>query len=120
MITRLWLFLEVVTAAMEMIIANRFRTNDLVLVPTNGKFGERVAEMCKRFCNVKHIKYEWGRAFDLYELEQQLERKCYEAVLICHNETSSGITQDAPAIAEMCNRYETSFILDGPQSVECQ
>ena len=28
------------TAAMEMIIANRFRSNDLVLVPTNGKFGE--------------------------------------------------------------------------------
>ncbi len=105
------------TAAMEMIIANRFRTNDLVLVPTNGKFGERVAEMCKRFCNVKHIRYEWGRAFDLYELEQQLERKCYEAVLICHNETSSGITQDAPAIAEMCNRYETSFILDGITSI---
>ena len=105
------------TAAMEMIIANRFRTNDLVLVPTNGKFGERVAEMCKRFCNVKHIKYEWGRAFDLYELEQQLERKCYEAVLICHNETSSGITQDAAAIAEMCSRYETPFILDGITSI---
>ena len=105
------------TAAMEMIIANRFRPNDLVLVPTNGKFGERVAEMCKRFCNVKHIKYDWGRAFDLYELEQQLERKCYEALLICHNETSSGITQDAPAIAEMCNRYQTSFILDGITSI---
>jgi aspartate aminotransferase-like enzyme len=105
------------TAAMEMLIANRFRPNDLVLVPTNGKFGERVAEMCKRFCNVKHIKYEWGRAFDLYELEQQLERGCYEALLICHNETSSGITQDAPAIAEMCNRYNTSFILDGITSI---
>ena len=105
------------TAAMEMLIANRFRSNDLVLVPTNGKFGERVAEMCKRFCNVKHIKYEWGRAFDLYELEQQLERGCYEALLICHNETSSGITQDAPAIAEMCDRYNTSFILDGITSI---
>lgn len=105
------------TAAMEMLIANRFRPNDLVLVPTNGKFGERVAEMCKRFCNVKHIKYEWGRAFDLYELEQQLERGCYEALLICHNETSSGITQDAPAIAEMCDRYNTSFILDGITSI---
>ncbi len=105
------------TAAMEMLIANRFRPNDLVLVPTNGMFGERVAEMCKRFCNVKHIKYEWGRAFDLYELEQQLERGCYEALLICHNETSSGITQDAPAIAEMCDRYNTSFILDGITSI---
>ena len=105
------------TAAMEMVIANRFRTNDLVLVPTNGKFGERVAEICNRFCNVKHLKGEWGRAFDLGELERQLERKCYEAVLICHNETSSGITQDAEAIAEMCARHETAFILDGITSV---
>ena len=80
------------TAAMEMVIANRFRSNDLVLVPTNGKFGERVADICRQFCNVKQIKYDWGRSFDLYELEQQLERGCYEALLICHNETSSGIT----------------------------
>ena len=105
------------TAAMEMVIANRFRSNDLVLVPTNGKFGERVAEICQRFCNVKHLKYEWGRAFDLYELEQQLERGCYESLLICHNETSTGITQDAAAIAEMCARHNTSFILDGITSV---
>ena len=105
------------TAAMEMVIANRFRRNDLVLVPTNGKFGERVAEICDRFCNVKHLKGEWGRAFDLGELERQLERKCYEAVLICHNETSSGSTQDAEAIAEMCARHETAFILDGITSV---
>jgi aspartate aminotransferase-like enzyme len=100
-----------------MVIANRFRKNDLVLVPTNGKFGERVAHICEQYCNVKHLKSEWGRSFDLYELEQQLERKCYEAVLICHNETSTGITQDAAAIAEMCARHETAFILDGITSV---
>jgi len=105
------------TAAMEMVIANRFRNNDLVLVPTNGKFGERVADICRQFCNVKQLEYEWGRSFDLYELEQQLERGCYEAVLICHNETSSGITQDAEAIAEMCERHNVSFILDGITSV---
>ena len=37
------------TAGMEMVVANRFRRNDRVLVPTNGKFGERVAEMCDRY-----------------------------------------------------------------------
>jgi len=105
------------TAAMEMVVANRFRSNDLVLVPTNGKFGERVAEICNRFCNVKHLKYEWGRSFDHYEIEQQLERGCYEALLICHNETSTGITQDAEAIAEMCERHGVAFVLDGITSV---
>ena len=48
------------TAAMEMVIANRFRPNDRVLVPTKGKIGERVAEICKRYCQVKHIAYEWA------------------------------------------------------------
>ena len=105
------------TAAMEMVIANRFRNNDLVLVPTNGKFGERVADICQQFCNVKHLKYDWGRSFDHYEIEQQLERGCYEALLICHNETSTGITQDAEAIAEMCERHGVAFVLDGITSV---
>ena len=76
-----------------------------------------MADICRQFCNVKQIKYDWGRSFDLYELEQQLERGCYEALLICHNETSSGITQDAEAIAEMCTRHNVSFILDGITSV---
>ena len=105
------------TAAMEMVMANRFRPNDRVLVPTNGKFGERVAEMGARFCNVKQLKYEWGRAFDFGEIEEQLARGNWEALAICHNETSSGITQDAAELAEMCQRHGVAFILDGITSV---
>ena len=105
------------TAAMEMVMANRFRPNDRVLVPTNGKFGERVAEMGSRYCNVKHLKYEWGRAFDFGEIEEQLARGNWEALAICHNETSSGITQDAAELAEMCQRHGVAYILDGITSV---
>ena len=105
------------TAAMEMVIANRFRPNDRVLVPTNGKFGERVSQICKQYCQVKHIAYDWGRSFDFMELEAQLGRGTYEAVLICHNETSTGITQDAASLAQMCKEYNVAFILDGITSV---
>ena len=105
------------TAAMEMVIANRFRPNDRVLVPTNGKFGERVAQICKQYCQVKHIAYDWGRSFDFMELEEQLGRGTYEAVLICHNETSTGIAQDAASLAQMCKEYNVAFILDGITSV---
>ena len=105
------------TAAMEMVMANRFRANDRVLVPTNGKFGERVAEMGSRFCIVKHLKYDWGRAFDLGEIEEQLQRGNWEAMAICHNETSSGVTQDAVEIAEMCERNGIALIIDGITSV---
>ena len=98
-------------------MANRFRANDRVLVPTNGKFGERVAEMGSRFCIVKHLKYDWGRAFDLGEIEEQLARGNWEGMAICHNETSSGITQDAESIAEMCERHGVALIIDGITSV---
>jgi aspartate aminotransferase-like enzyme len=36
---------------------------------------------------------------------------------ICHNETSTAITQDAAALAEMCERHNVAFILDGITSV---
>ncbi|MCS5534633.1 MAG: hypothetical protein NZ802_02140, partial [Candidatus Poseidoniales archaeon] len=39
------------TAAMEMVLANRFSKSDKILVPTNGKFGERVAQMGVRFAD---------------------------------------------------------------------
>ena len=105
------------TAAMEMVMANRFRPGDRVLVPTNGKFGERVAHMADRYCTLKHIQYEWGRSFDLYEIEEELAKGCYEGLAICHNETSTAITQDAAALAEMCQRHDVAFILDGITSV---
>ena len=59
-----------------MVVANRFRNNDLVLVP-EWKIRRRVADICRQFCNVKQLKYDWGRPTS--RLEQQLERGCYEA-----------------------------------------
>ena len=105
------------TAAMEMVMANRFRHGDRVLVPTNGKFGERVAEMGERFCTIKHLRHEWGRSLDMYEIEQELAKGCYEGLAICHNETSAGITQDAASLAEICERHGVAFIIDGITSV---
>jgi len=105
------------TAAMEMVIANRFGSNDQVLVPTNGKFGERVAQMCANFTQVTHLQGEWGRALDLNEIEQILSQGKHEALAICHNETSTGITQDAESLAKIAQKYDVSFILDGITSV---
>ena len=105
------------TAATEMVIANRFRPNDKVLVPTNGKFGERVAQICGRYCQVEHLNGEWGRTFDLEHMDSLLSNGDFEAVIICHNETSTGITQDADAIAEICRKHSVAFILDAITSV---
>ena len=105
------------TGAMEMVIANRFGKDDHVLIPTNGKFGERVAEMAMRYCNVTHIRYEWGQSFDIGQLEQLAKSNNFEALIICHNETSAGITQDAEALSILASSHGMGFILDGITSV---
>ncbi len=105
------------TAAMEMVIANRFGPEDRVLVPTNGKFGERVAQMCENFTCVTHIKGEWGRSFDLEEIDSILSNGGFDGLAICHNETSAGITQNAPELARIAEKHGVSFILDGITSV---
>ena len=105
------------TAAMEMVISNRYSPEHKVLVPTNGKFGERVAEMCERYCQPNHLRYEWGQAFDYEHINSLLGSGEYESLLICHNETSAGITQDAARLARMCEEHGVSFILDGITSV---
>ena len=105
------------TGAMEMIIANRFGKQDNVLIPSNGKFGERVAEMAMRYCNVTHIRYEWGQSFDIEQLEQLSKNNNFDSLIICHNETSAGITQDAKALSTLASSYGMGFILDGITSV---
>ena len=105
------------TAAMEMAIANRFSKDDDVLVPTNGKFGERVAQLCKTFSQVTHLKGDWGKSFNLREIEKHLQTGKHSAIAFCHNETSSGITQDANALSVLAEKYEVALILDGITSV---
>ena len=104
------------TAAMEMAIANRFAKTDKVLVPTNGKFGERVAQLCRTFSQVTQLKGEWGKSFDLDEIEKLLSSGEYCALAFCHNETSSGITQDADALSTLADKYGISADIKLKQS----
>ena len=105
------------TAAMEMVIANRFSKKDNVLVPTNGKFGERVADITKEFSNAKHIDFGWGKSFDLNQLENELAEGNFSGLAFCHNETSAGITQDAEGLSGIAKKHNVALIIDGITSV---
>ena len=105
------------TAAMEMVIANRFSKEDTLLVPTNGKFGERVAEIADVFSNVTNMKFEWGKSFDLDLIDEELSANKYSAIAFCHNETSTGITQDAESLSLLAKKHEVPLIIDGITSV---
>ena len=90
------------TGAMEAGIINFLSAGDRVLVGTNGKFGERWAEVAEAYgLNAEIIKAEWGQPLDPENFREKLEadtEKQIKAVIITHSETSTGVLNDLETI----------------------
>ena len=106
------------TLAMDMAAANLIEPNDHVLVISTGYFGERFAEIAKRYgANVTILASEVGNVVALEEIEKALSIKKYKLVTITHVDTSTGVLVNPKPIAELCKKYDTLSILDGVCSV---
>ena len=96
------------TGAMEAAIINFLSPGDRVLVGSNGKFGDRWAQMSKVFgLEVDMITAEWGQPLDPEAFRTKLEAdtdKQIKAVIVTHSETSTGVLNDL----EMINRHVKS------------
>ena len=69
------------------------------------------------FSEVNNMKFEWGKSFDLNLIDQELSTNKYSALAFCHNETSTGITQDAESLSILAKKHNVSLIIDGITSV---
>lgn len=89
---------------LEAAITNFFSQADKIAAFTIGEFGNRWAEVARRFgANVIHIKFPPGQVVSKSEVSKVLsEHPDLKGVLITHNETSTGglnhISQLAPLI----------------------
>lgn len=90
------------TAAMEAAMINFLSSGDRILVGCNGKFGNRWAEVGKIFgLNVETITSPWGKPLDTETFDKKLHadtNKQIKAVIITHNETSTGVVNDLETI----------------------
>ncbi|MDP2069348.1 MAG: alanine--glyoxylate aminotransferase family protein [Lutibacter sp.] len=106
------------TFAMDMAAANLIEPNDNVLVISTGYFGERFAEISKRYgANITMLASEVGNIMSLAEIEKALSSKKYKLITITHVDTSTGVLVDPKPIAELAKKYDTLSILDGVCSV---
>lgn len=105
------------TAAMDMAISNLFGKEDKVLNIANGKFGERYGELCKLYSNSVQLDSPWGKPPNLEEIAAELEKGGYKGVTLCHNETSTGLTNPAAEIGELAKKHDVLFIMDGITSI---
>ncbi len=101
------------SAAMEAAIANLVEPGDVVLIAVIGYFGERLAEIARRYGgDVRVIEKAWGEAFDLDELKTAVETHRPVLLGMVHAETSTGVMQPMDGIGQLCRDNDCLLLLD--------
>jgi aspartate aminotransferase-like enzyme len=103
------------TFGMEMAISNTCKRGDNVLIVSNGFFGDRFIEICKRKgLNIDVVSAPWGRAVSPAEVDEALGKKEYAAMTVTHVDTSTGVSAPIKEIGEVIKKYpNTMYIVDG-------
>lgn len=89
------------SGALEAAVVNMLSPGDRVLAVTIGAFGNRFAKIASIFgAQVERFEVPWGEAADPSALTTHLAANpAYHAVLITHNETSTGVTNPLRELA---------------------
>ena len=83
-----------------------------ILHLVNGAFSERWAEVSRANGKpVDVVEVPWGQAVKPEAVAEALRRKSYDAVAVVYNETSTGVLNPLPEIAEAVRPYEDTLLL---------
>lgn len=80
------------TTAVDAMVWSCVRRGSRVLVVANGEFGHRAADSARaKGANVHVLEFGWGDRVDAERVLLEVERLKPDAVIIVHNETSTGV-----------------------------
>lgn len=109
------------TGAMEAAVSNFVSPGEKVLVVSIGSFGDRFAQIAQRFgAQVDKLESTWGAAADPAALAERIKadvNREIRAVFVTHNETSTGVTNDIPALRTAVGDHPALFIVDAVSSL---
>jgi alanine-glyoxylate transaminase / serine-glyoxylate transaminase / serine-pyruvate transaminase len=112
------------TGASEAALVNSLAPGDRVLVFNYGVFSGGLANLARKFkYDVDEVALRWGQAVAPADVEQRLKADSptnpYRAVLIVHNETSTGVTCDIAGIRKAIDAagHDALFIVDTVSSL---
>jgi aspartate aminotransferase-like enzyme len=91
------------TGGLEAAVVNTLSPGDRVLAVSIGAFGDRFAKIAEAYgATVDRVAAEWGWAAAPDEVRERLAagRGEYKAVLLTHNETSTGVMNRIPDLVE--------------------
>ena len=108
------------TGAMEAAIVNTLSPGERVLAVSVGNFGDRFARIATAYgADVNVLKFPDGEAVDPERVRQALkDDPAVSAVLVTHNETSTGITNELEAIAAIVKgEFDKLILVDAISSL---
>jgi aspartate aminotransferase-like enzyme len=107
------------TGAMETTVVNTLSPGDRVLVISIGAFGDRFANIAEAYgAVVSRLDYEWGKAADPEDVRRALAADpAIKAVLVTHNETSTGVTNPLEDIAKVVREFDKLLLVDAVSSL---
>ncbi len=108
------------TGGLEAAIVNTLSPGDKVLSVSIGYFGNRFREIAQAYgAQVVPLDYDWGSAADPDQVRQALKDDPeIKAVMITHNETSTGVTNDLETIAGIVKgEFDRLLLVDAVSSL---
>ena len=109
------------TGAMEAAVVNTLSPGDRVMNVSIGVFGDRFGQIAGAYgAEVVKPSIEFGTAADPAMVDAALAGDpAIKAVLVTHNETSTGVTNDIGAIAKVVRAHDRLMLVDAISSVGC-
>ncbi|MGI6128784.1 MAG: pyridoxal-phosphate-dependent aminotransferase family protein [bacterium] len=107
------------TGAMEAAVTSCLNPGDRVLALITGQFGQRFADIAEQCgTEVKRMEFPWGEPVDIEAVRAVLNKgPLPQAVLVTHNETSTGVVNDVAALGAMLKDTPTLLLVDAVSSM---
>lgn len=107
------------TGGLEAAIVNILSPGDRVLALTCGAFGDRFTEIARTYgADVMTVEAPWGTGIEPAAVVDAMRRHApVAAVLVTHNETSTGVTNDLAALAEVVRPWGALLVVDAISSL---
>lgn len=101
------------TAMMEAALVNVLSPGDPILIVVAGQFGDRFVSIAKALgAQVDTVEVAWGSALDVQAIAERLKRRAYHAVVMVHNESSTGVAYDIAAVGALVQNTQALLIVD--------
>lgn len=101
------------SAGMEACLCNLLEPDDAIVVGVAGVFGERMCDVAARIgARVTRVDAEWGTPLDPEAMREAIARVQPRVVAFVHAETSTGVCQPVPPIADAAREAGALVVLD--------